>query len=93
MSVSILLYSGKALFIYIIGNVVYFIWCNERKRRKRSIDSGFEEENSMGIDKDLTKEEYGIGKLSSEIILIPGIDGDLGEGKKDSVSAGNSRDT
>lgn len=78
------------LFMYLIGIGVYFIWCDKRKRK---IDGGSEEEKGSSIDKGMNKDEYGIGKVSSEIILIPGIDKDSNEDKKDSASAGNSRDT
>lgn len=95
VSGSILLFSVKGLFIYIIGNLVYFIWYNEKKRRKRkkrSIDGSCNEEESKGIDEDLNEDEHGIGNVSSEIILIPGIDEDMEEGKNGSASAGNSGD-
>lgn len=76
-------------FIYLTGKGVYFILCNERKSR---INGGCNEEESKGIDEDLKEDEHGIGKVSSEIILIPGIDEDMEEGKNGSVSAGNSGD-
>lgn len=83
-----------AIIVCIKGNVIYYlirvIWNSIEKKGSNEVDRYWEkDENNRYWEED----ENNSYKISSEIIMIPGIDDDVKEGKKDSVSAENSRDT
>lgn len=84
----------EVILAYIIGNGFYDMIKSMRSdykdRKSGDANKSLGEEN---INKDMNEDGYMIGKISSEIILIPGIDEDMNEVKKDSASTGNSRDT